>query len=410
MANTSFDSDDSSTNKLVDTIRLLVQDGQSDPMTKDSKGKTFLHKWGGPAAPYHWTLHQEQFVVDIEDRDCEGDTILLAQSFSYLAFPKGLLSTLLTYGANPSGSSHLNKKGATPLHYAILRGSWLYPELFNANDNECPDCRMMFQCATNLIPFVQGACTERCCRRFTTWGSHHFHMYSIYNAHICPFTERCREVWISEVKMLIKAGVDVHAQSHSGVTPLLTLLHYHSCQQRKLWLKALADLNFNMHQYAREEQRLLSGGLFSPPFADALINAERFYKFAPRFWYGQEPNEFKVWVEWVYDWEANFEEDSYTLAEFYASATKEVVDDKQQVVLLDESTTEHVVIVEQESTQLDEEEKQRAEEISKVLVGVIFRCLRAKAAIVNFVRCRGWFYALPLSVALFSVIIFVLSS
>ena len=52
----------------LDTIRVLVEEGQIDPMAIDESGGTALHYYSGPVEGFEYLLYQDQFLVDLKHR------------------------------------------------------------------------------------------------------------------------------------------------------------------------------------------------------------------------------------------------------------------------------------------------------------------------------------------------------
>ena len=61
---------------VLDTIRVLIEYGESDPMTTDIHGHTAFHLHRGSIEPFKYMLHQEYFHIDLLQSDySEGFTV-----------------------------------------------------------------------------------------------------------------------------------------------------------------------------------------------------------------------------------------------------------------------------------------------------------------------------------------------
>ena len=74
---------------MLNTLRVLIEYGNSDPMLTDSEGRTVLHLHRGSLEEMNYLLSQEQFQVDLLQRTYEGDTVSEYQAgYSQLGSPK----------------------------------------------------------------------------------------------------------------------------------------------------------------------------------------------------------------------------------------------------------------------------------------------------------------------------------
>ncbi|KAH8807687.1 hypothetical protein F5884DRAFT_731605 [Xylogone sp. PMI_703] len=100
---------------------------------------------------------------------------------------------------------------------------------------------------------------------------------------------------------LLKAGADPHKKSSlSGLTPLDTFLRgctAHQVDHAAKWLQILSQNGIDLHEYARQEQRLHSDGHYIMVAWD-----QELFKWIPTkqrvlFEYGETPNDLKIWIE-----------------------------------------------------------------------------------------------------------------
>ena len=60
---------------VLNTIRILIENGGSDPMIIDGHSQTALHYHTGSLEQFKYILNQDYFQVDLLQRDHKGDTI-----------------------------------------------------------------------------------------------------------------------------------------------------------------------------------------------------------------------------------------------------------------------------------------------------------------------------------------------
>jgi hypothetical protein len=66
----------------LDTLRVMIQDGQYDPMEHNGS-TTAMHSCEGPSASYQWLFDQDESCIDFEDALTVGyNTIAAAQIIS----------------------------------------------------------------------------------------------------------------------------------------------------------------------------------------------------------------------------------------------------------------------------------------------------------------------------------------
>ena len=70
----------------LDTIRILVEEGQSDPMAVDEYNATAFHCYNGAVEGFEYLLHQDHFFVDLNHRNGNGLTVAMSQLISFSGF------------------------------------------------------------------------------------------------------------------------------------------------------------------------------------------------------------------------------------------------------------------------------------------------------------------------------------
>ena len=63
----------------LDTMRILVEEGQCDPMAIGWRGGTALHWYHGPVEGFNYLLRQDHFFVDLNHRNLDGYAAAMCQ-------------------------------------------------------------------------------------------------------------------------------------------------------------------------------------------------------------------------------------------------------------------------------------------------------------------------------------------
>lgn len=351
-------------------------------MAKIPQGETFFHMWRGPKAPYQYMLQQEHFVVDVEDRNILGQTALTKMTSFPIIYSRGLLGPLLDVTPSLSVRNHSDHQGFTPLHLALKREistSLLDLTELERNgelsDLSCDDCSLISEMnssyeAASAREFE--LCAERCYKKHAEFWPHMFLMTWSPEWHRCPRMSHYEEMWRSDIKQLLQSGADVHAVAHSGQTPLDCVIGFGRGLELRLWIKTLVELEFDLHEYGRRETTMRSFRLVRHLLRESEKSGRPYYRCAPMFQYGKSRQDLKVWTQYIYDWEADFDHDSYTLNDFYALASNTIAVE---------------VVVTQQPALCDDQEE--VEEIAQAVLVWVMKCLRAKRRLLHLIRRTG---------------------
>lgn len=339
-------------------------------MAETQHGATFFHVYGGPAAVYHWMLHQDYFPVDLSHSTVRGVNALTVQAANKEFSSPDLLKFLLDAGADPK----TDVDQQTPLHYAVQRRSipdWVFPDTFNLDNDSCSECRVALK--SKGFMGISGldlyAISQK--RRCGPVSSRTLLSYHGRGMRTCPRIKGFQDNWCRYIKLLIESGCDVHAQVPlTDWTPLGLLVRYGHMQELRLWLKTLRELQLNMHEYGRKEQALHPAGYILAHCG--LFNSRRcmLHMRRVRFHYGKTTADLTVTAETFINWMRLFELLPFSLDEFFAFR---------------DTTTSPVHVP--DPALLDAE--QRAHEISQILHSWVLTCLRAKNMMWRLVhQCR----------------------
>ena len=245
--------------EILDTVRVLVEKGQSDPMIGSNRSwdsPSVLFGWYGPSEPFLWLLRQDHFDVDIERRgEVRGQSIFHFKANHYYG-PRLILDALFEEENYPRLTEARDNLGCTVLHRAVE--TWCFLDLREKRGNN---------------------------RDITA-----------------PYTL---------VRRLLGIGSDVHAQNHSGYTPLDRIMLEIACfwSMRKdtghhrdvelsgrslvrSWFAALVNAGYSLRQYAETEQSLRPNQILKPYYWDN-------YSIRIIFLYGEGPNDVDINLEEV---------------------------------------------------------------------------------------------------------------
>ena len=258
--------------EVLDTVRVLVEKGQSDPMigTNGDGGldqPSVLFGWQGPSEPFLWLLRQDHFDVDIERRDGKlGRSIFhsKASPSPSKSGPRLMLDALFEEKNYSTLTNARDTRGDTVLHLASKK--W---------------------CFTKLVSEKLRSNDPKDNASYTL------------------------------VQRLLEIGSDAHAQNHDGYTPLDLIIDEIIIQWRierdadyhrdyellwrttvRSWFAALVNAGYRLREYAETEHSLRPNGLLKNVYAtykkDWVFCAVRRI-----FLYGDGPNDVDVDLEMV---------------------------------------------------------------------------------------------------------------
>ena len=243
--------------EILDTVRVLVEKGQSDPMIGTNRlwdCPSVLFGWKGPSEPFLWLLRQDHFGVDIETRDEVLGWSIFHYKADHRSGPRLILDALFEEKNYPTLTEARDISGGTVLHQAVRR--WCIEVLEESNRERSND------------------------REVTT-------SYTL-------------------VQRLLEIGSDVHAQNHDGYTPLDTIvmeivsflrgrkdtddLRDVELLWRSLvrsWFAALVNAGHSLREYAQTEQSLRPNQIL-----DSYYGKD--YRIRIIFLYGEDPSDVDI--------------------------------------------------------------------------------------------------------------------
>ncbi|KAE8381609.1 ankyrin repeat-containing domain protein [Aspergillus bertholletiae] len=199
--------------KHYDLARLFVDRGQVDPMKQGSR-TSVIHSYCGPPEVFRYLVLQDQFLVDPEDRNQLGKTILHYQILHRIYYGDSFhrIQTLFAAGhyrkySQVTGGDFQSSQhhGYTVLHCAVERWSWAIAE---------------------------------------------------ENEHVTQQAERI-------VRIVLERGEDIHATSDRLFTPLSTIgeMIFRDSSRTKAkvisaWLQLLSNAGYDLDRYCRTEAQL----------------------------------------------------------------------------------------------------------------------------------------------------------
>lgn len=233
---------------ICDTLRVLVEHGDADPMVGNSFHRTSLQIYNGPIEGYRYLLdYQQAFVIDLEASDDRGVQVI-DQKFT--SFVTGFETARLTL-ARLKPENHIHRSLAYGGNFGRVRSD---------------------------IP-----------SGFTLLHSAIFGLTNIWQI------EKPMAEGLLLLDDLLKMGFDVHAVTKNGITPLDYLLDYtyhdlniwtdsgsgieripvkdpsKDLEARELernksgfllaWMRILRNRGIGLHDYWKEEEKLHDGGL-----------------------------------------------------------------------------------------------------------------------------------------------------
>ena len=116
----------------IDILRLMVKEGQYDPM-EQANGTSVMHSFGGSPTVYRWLLDQEEFMIDFEQPSkTEAQTIAAALIVSPHLNSSSCLEAVIAHGSDvtdPGGSGWLGDDVWLP-----YRAVWSLPLMADVVD------------------------------------------------------------------------------------------------------------------------------------------------------------------------------------------------------------------------------------------------------------------------------------
>lgn len=104
----------------LDTLRIMITEGQYDPM-EEADYTSVMHSFNGSPTVYRWLLDQEEFLIDFEQIAINVETIAAALVSSGQSNASEFLEAVIARGIDlhdPAGSAYLGH-GYTLAHRAI---------------------------------------------------------------------------------------------------------------------------------------------------------------------------------------------------------------------------------------------------------------------------------------------------
>ena len=242
---------------VYSTMRVLVEHGNIDPMSKMSMGRTVLHVCSGPPEAFKYLLErQDKFQVDTHELMETGCDVLEHQVFSMIAFPTEIIRVLFDMEPNPENlaTRHINVPVGPHQKAPSLSSGWtllhalLYKLLQQYNRSGPLDTEPLergFRFISDLIN--AGADIHAQSRAGTTALDE-----------ILDFDHVTTNAWIPD----FKTG-SIIRQEMSLFTESVPVKLYERDRQALLlmWLSLIRRKGFSLHEYARKEEELHPGGI-----------------------------------------------------------------------------------------------------------------------------------------------------
>lgn len=256
------------TRDILDTVRVLVEKGQSDPMIGTWAKPSVLFGWDGPSEPFLWLLRQDHIDVDLEGpTDNSGRTFFHSKANFFSPSSSMLILDALFEEKN-------------------------YHELMGARDDYG---------ATVLHLALEA------------WSNY---VYRIDTRRVRSEVALSEVAWrYTLVQKLLNTGSDIHAQDYRRSTPLDVVFRVfiRAWQGRKdsgheyfeklwrsvvdPWLTALINAGYDLRKYAETEQSLRPSGILQDYYHRNDIGWMEF-GIHIKFSYGEDPNDVDIDWEW----------------------------------------------------------------------------------------------------------------
>ena len=249
---------------LMDTVRILVEKGQSDPMIACSTFGSVFHAWRGPEEPFVWLLGQESFAVELKATMQLMTHESIYQSMSDSVSPRGpeLLMDVLWNDESASDIVSMGQNsGFTVLHNVI--SSLKHRYVADGNSNHRAWLRLGEMLIRNGAD-IHARRSRGFFRGYTPLnimlpaGSHPAHLrsslkpssISVGHTSDTRGTEETDPSWNR-----YRIWEDAEREAYQNKVE----------ERRKIliswWLNCLDNAGYDLHQYARREEALYPGGI-----------------------------------------------------------------------------------------------------------------------------------------------------
>lgn len=235
---TPLQDDSCSNDEIYETVRILVEEGQCDPMMTDYRNRSALHCYREPVGPFNYLIHlQQHFQIDLGQRCDNNQTVMQYHAVRDESSPN-IVRAVMGHGPIPHNVVYAkNDSGSTWLMCIVIR------------------LAMAFSKEQSLDPYL-GLLGD-----------------------------------------LIEAGADLNTCNNQGATPLDRVLAFHlEAEDRQplihRWFQLLLSKNVNLHSYARQEENLHSNGKVKDVWTYRR-GIERYFNIR----YGQDVNDITINVQ-----------------------------------------------------------------------------------------------------------------
>ena len=268
----------------IDILRLMVHEGQYDPMER-AHGTSVMHSFEGQPTVYRWLLDQGEFVIDFEQTAVfRAETIAAALISTRKMNSSGCLEVVLAQGSNlddPAGSGMWGE-GLTLAHRAVCYLTDL------ADNVDFPKrIKVLWEAGADFH-------TSKLHNCFGTTLDFLFRVVSLGDGHEAQTGDRRYGVeWESMPAPPLKTDEDIVEYDRlEGTSPIkyrprtakslwrtwsrgndLSALEL---TQRYLdaWTEVLLEAGLDISEYGRREDRLHPEGLFDNDFGQARFKFE----------------------------------------------------------------------------------------------------------------------------------------
>ena len=253
----------------LDTLRVMIHEGQYDPM-EEANGTTVMHSFWGTPTGYRWLLDQEDFSIDFEQKaDIRERTIAGA----LISSKEGLqvsscLEAVIAHG------SELNNltEGTLSGHHVSLAHSAMLDLPFVAEIDDFPKrIKVLWDAGTNFestLDYLFLSCIKERYEKFEI------------NRESIPALPLMSEKYVIEFDQL----EDTSAIEFRPRTPKSLFRTWYpgndlgvlEVAQRHLdaWMEVLLEARIDIAEYGRREDRLHPEGLLGNLYGEARVYFE----------------------------------------------------------------------------------------------------------------------------------------